>query len=52
MMRAAIRREDLRALPFPTLAAIAMAAARDVDAGDEDKRSLVETVFEAIRRPK
>ena len=51
-MRAAIAKKDLRALPLSTLAAIAMAAARDVDAGDEDKRALVETVFEAIRRPK
>lgn len=52
MMRAAIRRGELSALPFPTLAAIAMAAARDVDAGDEDKRALVETVLKAIRSPK
>lgn len=52
MMRAAIRREELSALPFPTLAAIAMAAAHDVDAGEEDKRALVETVLEAIRKTK
>lgn len=51
-MRATINRKDLRALPLHTLAAIAIAAARDVDAGDEDKRPLLETVFEAIRRPK
>lgn len=52
MTRAAIPKKDLRALPLHTLAAIALAAARDIDAGDEDKRPLLEDVFDAIRRPK
>jgi len=53
MMRAAaIPKRDLRSLPFFTLSVIAMAMARDIDDGDEDKRPLLEDVFEAIRRPK
>jgi len=42
--------KHLHLLPFHTLAAIAMAVARDIDAGAHDKRALLETIFKAIGR--
>lgn len=47
-MRAAIKGKELRHLPFITLARIAMQFARDIDAGDEGKRFILEVVFDAI----
>lgn len=52
MKRAALTTNDLRLLPFTTLKMLALAVARDIDAGADDKRPLLETVFEAIRRLK
>jgi hypothetical protein len=49
MLRALIPKKELQLLPFPLLAQIAMAAARDVDAG-EDKSALLEALFDAMRR--
>ena len=50
MVPGAIPKKELRLLPFPTLERLAMAIARDIDAGEEGKREILETVFEAIRR--
>ena len=41
---------ELCALPLPTLRVIAMAAARDVDAGDDGKREMLEDVLGIIAR--
>lgn len=50
-MRANIPRKELRHLPFTTLSAIALSLARDIDAGDEGKRFILEVVFDAIKNP-
>lgn len=47
--RKAINDRELRALPVPALAAIAMALALDIDAGDDTARPWLETIFEILR---
>ena len=39
---------ELRKLPLPTLRVIALAAARDVDAGQDEKRETLEDVIGII----
>lgn len=48
MSVAVIRSKELAVLPVPTLEAMAKAAARDVDAGD-DKRALLERLIKTIQ---
>lgn len=40
-----IKYRDLRYLPFHSLRALAISLSRDIDAGERDKRHLLEVVF-------
>jgi len=44
-----IRYRDLRYLPFHSLRRIAESLARDIDAGDNSKRHLLDLVFAVIQ---
>jgi hypothetical protein len=43
-----IAASDLASLPFETLSLLALAAARDIDGGAEDKRALLERIMRVI----
>jgi hypothetical protein len=40
---------DLPTLPFTTLSVLAMQVSRDIDDGQDDKRLLLEEIFEAMQ---
>lgn len=42
--------KDLKLLPIPTLKQFAKAAARDIDNGEEDKRIILEKIFDALAK--
>lgn len=42
--------KDLKLLPIPTLKKFALATARDIDEGDDDKRVILEKIFDALSK--
>jgi hypothetical protein len=49
-MRAHLALKDLRELTPQTLGYIAIAIAKEIDRGADDKRAILETVFDVLRR--
>jgi hypothetical protein len=45
-----LKRRDLIKLPFTTLSQLAMALARDIDAGDDDKRNALDLIFDVLAK--
>ena len=41
---------DLKTLPFTTLSIFAMEVAKDIEDGEENKRDLLEKIFDAMKK--
>jgi hypothetical protein len=48
-MTAYLKSSELKTLPFTTLSVLALAVSQDIEAGDEDKRPLLEQILVAMQ---